>query len=330
MILAQLIANFAHASTASLAMFFQDAGAPRSRLQPDAACGPTWAGSPSGVVIILFIMSIYSLAVIIDRCLYFSAARKQSREFAPKVAGALKEGRLDEAIKVADRSKKSHLAEVVTAGLQEFRSFGSGGSITDEQVESSKRALERSESIVHAKLKKGLGGLATIGSTAPFIGLFGTVIGILNAFQAIATRRASGIGAGCRRYFGSSGYDRVRSAGRYPRRYDVQLLHQQGGSVRRRDGQQLVGAGGLLHQAEPPLNCCGTSTSVANSCENHGRGPGCRSERHPGLNRQAKQGRLECGTDSRLALPACRATRRSISWQFRSGKKARRSTRTST
>ena len=141
-------------------------------------------------------MSIWSLAVIIDRALYFSAARKQSREFAPKVAGALKEGRLDEAIKVADRSKKSHLAEVVTAGLHGVPfSFGSGGAITEEQVESSKRALERSESIVHAKLKKGLGGLATIGSTAPFIGLFGTVVGILNAFQAIATQKTSGIGA---------------------------------------------------------------------------------------------------------------------------------------
>src|SRR5450432_3572238 len=145
------------------------------------------------VVILLFVMSIWSLAVMIDRWLYFNAARKQSREFAPKVAGALKDGRLDEAIKVADRSKKSHLAEVVTAGLQEFRSFGSGGSITEDQVESSKRALERSESIVHAKLKKGLGGLATIGSTAPFIGLLGTVIGILNAFQSIASSKSSGI-----------------------------------------------------------------------------------------------------------------------------------------
>jgi biopolymer transport protein ExbB/TolQ len=137
------------------------------------------------VVIILFIMSIWSLAVMIDRALYFSAARKQSREFAPKVAGALKEGRLDEAIKLGDRSKKSHLAEVVTAGLQEFRSFGSGGSISDEQIESSQRALERSEAIVHAKLKRGLGGLATIGSTAPFIGLFGTVVGILLTFVEI-------------------------------------------------------------------------------------------------------------------------------------------------
>ena len=221
-------------------------------------------------------MSIWSLAVMIDRALYFSAARKQSREFAPKVAGALKEGRLDEAIKVADRSKKSHLAEVVTAGLTEFRSFGSGGAITEEQVESSKRALERSEAIVHAKLKKGLGGLATIGSTAPFIGLLGTVIGILNAFQSIATSKSPGIGAGRRRYFGSSGNDGVRSARGHPRRYDVQLLHQQGGSVRRRDGQQLVGAGGLLHQAGAPLSqraaLIGLSSARQyNSCGNHRR-----------------------------------------------------------
>ena len=62
-------------------------------------------------------------------------------------------------------------------------------------IESSGRALERAEAIVHAKLKRGLAVLATIGSTAPFVGLFGTVIGILNAFQQIATQKTSGIGA---------------------------------------------------------------------------------------------------------------------------------------
>jgi biopolymer transport protein ExbB/TolQ len=147
------------------------------------------------VVIILFIMSVWSFAVMIDRALYFSAARKQSREFAPRVAGALRDGKLDEAVKVADRNKKSHLAEVVTAGLQEFRNYGSGGTVTEDQIEASKRALERSEAIVHAKLKRGLGGLATIGSVAPFIGLFGTVIGILNAFRQIAEQKTPGIGA---------------------------------------------------------------------------------------------------------------------------------------
>jgi len=186
-ILAQL-AHFA-SHPASLAMF-QDTGAPDFSLLGLL----NNMGWPARIIaFILFIMSIWSLAVMIDRYLYFSAARKQSREFAPKVAGALKDSKLEEAIKIADRSKKSHLAEVVTAGLQEFRS--TQGVVNEETIESSKRALERAEAIVHAKLKRGLGVLATIGSTAPFVGLLGTVIGILNAFQQIATQKSSGIGA---------------------------------------------------------------------------------------------------------------------------------------
>ncbi len=94
-----------------------------------------------GVVFVLFIMSIWSLAVMIDRWLYFNAARKQSREFAPRVAGALKEGKLDEAVKVADRNKKSHLAEVVTAGLQEFRNYGGGGAVSASSRSSPPSAL---------------------------------------------------------------------------------------------------------------------------------------------------------------------------------------------
>src|SRR5919204_4213335 len=134
------------------------------------------------VVIILFIMSGWSIGVMIDRWMAFSAARKKSRVFAPAVAGALREGKIDEAIRVAERNKKSHLAKVVTAGLQEFRAHTESGDIPGEQIEASKRALERAEAIVHAELKRGLGGLATIGSTAPFVGLLGTVAGILNAF----------------------------------------------------------------------------------------------------------------------------------------------------
>ncbi len=189
MILAQL-SQFAAPSALA---FFQEQAAPTVGFSPlDLWNNMGWLAR--GVVFVLFIMSIWSLAVIIDRYLYFAAARKQSRDFAPRVAGALRENKLDEAIKVADRNKKSHLAEVVTAGLSEFRNYG-GGQVTVEQVESSKRALERSEAIVHAKLKRGLGGLATIGSTAPFVGLFGTVAGILKAFQEIAVQKTPGIGA---------------------------------------------------------------------------------------------------------------------------------------
>ena len=147
------------------------------------------------VVIILIIMSAWSIGVMIDRAMAYSAARTQSRAFAPAVAGALREGKIDEAIKIAERSKKSHLAKVVTAGLQEFRAHGESNEIPGEQIEASKRALERAEAITHAELKRGLGGLATIGSTAPFVGLLGTVVGILNAFKEISTQKATGLGA---------------------------------------------------------------------------------------------------------------------------------------
>jgi biopolymer transport protein ExbB/biopolymer transport protein TolQ len=152
----------------------------------------TWLGK--AVVIVMFIMSAWSIGVMIDRLIAFNAARNQSRAFAPAVAGALREGKLDEAIKIADRYKKSHLAKVVVAGLQEFRSHQEGD-LPGEEIEASKRALDRSEAIVHAELKRGISSLATIGSTAPFVGLFGTVVGIINAFRGIASEKSAGLGA---------------------------------------------------------------------------------------------------------------------------------------
>src|SRR5271154_6867119 len=147
------------------------------------------------VVVLMFFMSAWSIGVMIDRAVTFNAARKQSREFAPAVAGALREGKLDEAIKIADRFSKSHLAKVVVAGLQEFRAHQMSSDISGEEIEASKRALERAEAIVHAELKRGVSTLATIGSTGPFVGLFGTVVGIINAFRGIATEKSAGLGA---------------------------------------------------------------------------------------------------------------------------------------
>src|SRR5438552_9238301 len=146
------------------------------------------------VVIVLFLMSAWSIGVMIDRLIAFNGARKQSRAFAPAVAGALREGKLDEAVKVADRYNKSHLAKVVVAGLQEFRAHQMSTEIPGEEIEASKRALERAEAIVHAELKRGVSSLATIGSTSPFVGLFGTVVGIINAFKGISSEKSTGLG----------------------------------------------------------------------------------------------------------------------------------------
>ena len=131
---------------------------------------------------------------MIDRALMYSAARKQSRVFVQQVAGALKEGKLDEeAIAIAERNKKSHIAKVVATGLPIPVRFQQ---VTDSDViEAAKRGLERSVAIVHAEMKRGLSALATIGSTAPFVGLFGTVVGILNAFKGIETSKATGLSA---------------------------------------------------------------------------------------------------------------------------------------
>jgi biopolymer transport protein ExbB/biopolymer transport protein TolQ len=147
------------------------------------------------VVIVLFGMSAWSIGVMIDRWLAYSAARKQSRMFAPAVAGALRDGKIEEAIHIAERHKKSHLAKVVVAGLQEFQAHESSSEIPGEEIEASRRALERAEAIVHAELKRGISGLATIGSTGPFVGLFGTVVGIINAFQGISSEKSTGLAA---------------------------------------------------------------------------------------------------------------------------------------
>ncbi len=145
------------------------------------------------VVVILFIMSAWSVGVMIDRWVTYSAARKQSRYFVQAVAGSLREGNLDDAIRVAERSKKSHIAKVVATGLSEFQA--STGLPEKEVIDASQRGLERSVAIVHAELKRGLGGLATIGATAPFVGLFGTVVGIINAFKGIAEAKTTGLSA---------------------------------------------------------------------------------------------------------------------------------------
>src|SRR6202050_5055337 len=144
------------------------------------------------VVILLFFMSAWSIGVMIDRLIAHNGARKQSRQCAPAVAGALREGKLDEAIKIADRYNKSHLAKVVVAGLQEFRAHQLRSEISGEEIAASKRDPGRSEAIVHAELKRGVSGLATIGSTAPFVGLFGTVVGIINAFNGILHEKSTG------------------------------------------------------------------------------------------------------------------------------------------
>src|SRR4051794_33489794 len=152
-------------------------------------------GVAIAVVIILLIMSVYSIAIMVERFLTYRAAKQQSREFAPRVAQALKNDRIEEAINITDKHRRSHLAVVVNSGLQEFRAHEQSSDISGDEIEASKRALQRAIAIKTAEFRRGLSGLATIGSTAPFVGLFGTVFGIIGAFQGMKNAESAGIAA---------------------------------------------------------------------------------------------------------------------------------------
>ena len=145
---------------------------------------------PGWVVIgTLLLMSIYMIAVGIERYLTYSKAKQQSRQYAPKVAQALKNSNIDEAINISDKHKDSHLAMIVSSGLKEFAAHQGNTDISGDEMEASKRALQRAIAVKTAELKRGLAGLATVGSTAPFVGLFGTVWGIMRSFSAIAVSK---------------------------------------------------------------------------------------------------------------------------------------------
>ena len=147
------------------------------------------------VIFVLLAQSVYMIAVGIERLLTYNKAKQQSRQYAPKVAQALKSSNIDEAINIGDKHKDSHLAMVVSSGLKEFAAHQGNSDISADEMEASKRALERAIAVKTAELKRGLAGLATVGSTAPFVGLFGTVVGIIGAFQALkANEGAAGIG----------------------------------------------------------------------------------------------------------------------------------------
>jgi biopolymer transport protein ExbB len=151
-----------------------------------------------GVAILLLLMSIYSLTIAVERWIYYNKAKKQSLAYARLVTGFLKQDKLQEAIDSSKKFKNSHLARVLAAGLYEFQHDIASGTADvpgHDPIEAAERAIEREALITTSDMKKGLSGLATIGATAPFIGLFGTVIGIINAFRGMALTGSGGIAA---------------------------------------------------------------------------------------------------------------------------------------
>lgn len=150
-----------------------------------------------GVAILLIALSIISLYLFIERQLVFARARNKSKLVAPKLADLLKKGQIKEALALSSKkeNKGSHLARITAAGIHEFLEGKEANLSIEEQIETAQRGCQRAATIFTQELKKGLNTLATIATSAPFIGLFGTIAGIINAFRGMALTGSGGIGA---------------------------------------------------------------------------------------------------------------------------------------
>ena len=141
------------------------------------------------VISVMGIMSMYSLWVVVERYLVFRAAKNQSLKLLGALSNVLTKGDYQQAIDITKKYKQSHLAKVISAGLLEFEAVRRDKRTSDPEtaVEAARQGMDRTAMITIAEFKENLGVLATIGATAPFVGLFGTVVGIIHAFTGMAT-----------------------------------------------------------------------------------------------------------------------------------------------
>lgn len=151
-----------------------------------------------GVVVVLALMSIWSLTVALERLWRFQGAKKESVALAREVTPLLQHHHLADAMAKArdPRFRHSHLARILRAGLTEFQASAAAEMPPDfDVVDAGRRAIERESMMTTADLRRGIGSLASISTTAPFIGLFGTVVGIIHSFQGMVATGSGGLGA---------------------------------------------------------------------------------------------------------------------------------------
>ena len=153
-------------------------------------------GFARGVIITLGLMSMWSLSVAVAKWWRLRKSKKETRTFAPEFGRFLQEEQLDEAIELAESKKVSHVARVLGEALAEVKPLiQDRATVTSGDINSSERAVERQMLILLADLKTGLPVLATVGATAPFVGLLGTTMGVVNSFMGMADSGSGGLGA---------------------------------------------------------------------------------------------------------------------------------------
>ena len=145
------------------------------------------------VMVCLALLSVFPVGMIIDKHRRFRSASRQTEKFKQEFKKFLHGGDVQDLIEAAQPYQSSYVAQVVLAGITEYDGVRESGRDPGASLELVTSALRDSMSETLIQLRQGLGFLATIGSTAPFIGLFGTVVGIINAFRSIAATGSGGM-----------------------------------------------------------------------------------------------------------------------------------------
>jgi len=154
-------------------------------------------GVAKTVAITLILLSIVSIYLLFERQFVYSKAKRKSKQIAPKIADLLKNGKISDALTLSSKKEYngSHLARVSAAGIKEFLEGRESNLSMEEQLATAARGCDRASNVFEQELKRGLSVLATIATSSPFIGLFGTIFGIINAFRGMALTGSGGIGA---------------------------------------------------------------------------------------------------------------------------------------
>lgn len=142
---------------------------------------------------VLGLFTIAAVAVFLERLWVLWRGSRASRQFAGQAAPLVDRGAYTDLQKLAASDSAGPLGRLVSSGVAAYlKALGKPGDVSPSEL--AKRELEREAEALDAELRRGLGLLASIGSVAPFVGLLGTVFGIIHAFSSISAAGSSGLG----------------------------------------------------------------------------------------------------------------------------------------
>ena len=150
-----------------------------------------------GIIIILIVLFCYTIYVAVERFVTYAQSSAASDKFLKLFMDTLRRGDFEASKRAATTHNKSHIALVLKHGLDlfQYEKQLKATSPNHDAIQPVERAIERGKAEVVELLKKGMSGLGTIGALAPFIGLLGTVIGIIKVFSDLKTKGAGDINA---------------------------------------------------------------------------------------------------------------------------------------